>query len=190
MHHESSLRVTSLSGNEDLEISQLKTKIKTLEDAQMTRGDIQEDAPNRGGMMDQGEDFGIERDSNKSTNKGSKSTGEMANVLSSMGAANILASRGLKEVFTTASPPVPLVSSNSKPPNAEPPNAESSDSISSDSESEEKEADIAPEDTFGTITQRPYAIRDFPRGLYKIGESSSARDSSYFFLLVDWPPWA
>ncbi|GJR57094.1 hypothetical protein Tco_1499256 [Tanacetum coccineum] len=32
----------------------------------------------------------------------------MANVLSSMGAANILASGGLKEVFTTASPPVPL----------------------------------------------------------------------------------
>ncbi|GKG64499.1 hypothetical protein Tco_0659602, partial [Tanacetum coccineum] len=41
-------------------------------------------------------------DSNKSTNKGSGSTGEIANVLSSMGAANILASRGLKEVFTTA----------------------------------------------------------------------------------------
>ncbi|GJS65887.1 hypothetical protein Tco_0680451 [Tanacetum coccineum] len=63
-----------------------------------------------GGMMDQGEDFGIERDSNKSTDKGSESTGEMANVLSSMGAANILASGGLKEVFTTASPPVPPVS--------------------------------------------------------------------------------
>ncbi|GKB34160.1 hypothetical protein Tco_0879102 [Tanacetum coccineum] len=30
-------------------------------------------------MMDQGEDFGIERDSNKSTDKGSESTGEMAN---------------------------------------------------------------------------------------------------------------
>ncbi|GJY64136.1 hypothetical protein Tco_0465596 [Tanacetum coccineum] len=48
-------------------------------------------------------------DSNKSTDKGSESTGEMANVLSSMGAANILASGGLKEVFTTASPPVPPV---------------------------------------------------------------------------------
>ncbi|GJW76080.1 hypothetical protein Tco_0137762 [Tanacetum coccineum] len=61
-------------------------------------------------MMDQGEDFGIERDSNKITDKGSESTGEMANVLSSIGAANILASRGLKEVFTTSSPPAPLVS--------------------------------------------------------------------------------
>ncbi|GJW02845.1 putative reverse transcriptase domain-containing protein [Tanacetum coccineum] len=61
------------------------------------------------------------------------------------------------------------VSSNSKPPNAEPPNAESSDSVSSDSESEEKEADIAPEDTFGTITQRPYVVRDFLRGVFEVG---------------------
>ncbi|GJV15005.1 hypothetical protein Tco_1360328 [Tanacetum coccineum] len=57
-------------------------------------------------MMDQGEDFNIERDSNKSTDKGCESTGEMVNVLSSMGVANILASG----VFTTASPPVPPVS--------------------------------------------------------------------------------
>ncbi|GJU22668.1 putative reverse transcriptase domain-containing protein, partial [Tanacetum coccineum] len=64
------------------------------------------------------------------------------------------------------------VSSNSKPPNAEPPNAESSDSVSSDFESEEKEANVAPEDTFGTITQRPYAVRDFPRGVF---EASRAR---------------
>ncbi|GJW70584.1 hypothetical protein Tco_0127501 [Tanacetum coccineum] len=75
------------------------------------------------------------------------------------------------------------VSSNSKPPNAEPPNAESSDSVSSDSESEEKEADVAPEDTFGTITQRPYAVRDFPRGVFEVGEPSSAHDSSYIALL-------
>ncbi|GJY91974.1 putative ribonuclease H-like domain-containing protein [Tanacetum coccineum] len=34
--------------SQDLEISQLKTRIKTLEDAQTTRGDVQEDAPNRG----------------------------------------------------------------------------------------------------------------------------------------------
>ncbi|GKB85689.1 hypothetical protein Tco_0957961 [Tanacetum coccineum] len=59
--------------------------------------------------MDQGEDFGIERDSNKRIDKGSESTGEMVNVLSSMGAANILDNGGLKEVFTTASPPVPTV---------------------------------------------------------------------------------
>ncbi|GJZ22050.1 putative reverse transcriptase domain-containing protein [Tanacetum coccineum] len=33
--------------------------------------------------------------------------------------------------------------------------AESSDSVSSDSELEDEEVDVAPEDTFGTITQRP-----------------------------------
>ncbi|GJY90475.1 hypothetical protein Tco_0505671 [Tanacetum coccineum] len=48
---------------------------------------------------------------------------------------------------------------NAEPPNAEPPNAESSDSVSSDSESsdsesEDEEADIAPEATVGTVTQR------------------------------------
>ncbi|GJX58480.1 hypothetical protein Tco_0289870 [Tanacetum coccineum] len=78
------------------------------------------------------------------------------------------------------------VSSNSKPPNAEPPNAESSDFVSSDSESEEKEADVAPEDTFRTITQRPYVVRDFPRGVFEIGEPSSAHDSSYVGGLAPW----
>ncbi|GKD67244.1 retrovirus-related pol polyprotein from transposon TNT 1-94, partial [Tanacetum coccineum] len=58
----------------------------------------------------QREDFSIEKDSNKSTDKGSESTREMVNVLSSMGASNILASGGLKEVFTAASPPVPPIS--------------------------------------------------------------------------------
>ncbi|GKD29104.1 hypothetical protein Tco_1239882, partial [Tanacetum coccineum] len=37
---------------------------------------------------------------------------------------------------------------------------------------EEKETDVAPEDTFGTITQRPYAVRDFSRGVF---EASRAR---------------
>ncbi|GKG07541.1 hypothetical protein Tco_0330510 [Tanacetum coccineum] len=73
------------------------------------------------------------------------------------------------------------VSSNSKPPNAE-----SSDSVSSDSESEEKEVDVAPEDTFGTITQRPYAVRDFLRGVFEVGESSSVRGSSYVGRLAPW----
>ncbi|GKB33441.1 hypothetical protein Tco_0872842, partial [Tanacetum coccineum] len=53
-----------------------------------------------------------EKDSSRSTDKGSESTVDLANVLSSMGAANILASGGLKEVFTTASLQVPPVSSN------------------------------------------------------------------------------
>ncbi|GJV67907.1 putative ribonuclease H-like domain-containing protein [Tanacetum coccineum] len=129
MPHEASPRVTSLGGGEgsmqqqltklmdictslqrqhslmeakiqsqDLEITQLKTRIKTLEDNEkMREGFAQEDAPNTGGM-DQGEDL-VE----KSTDKGSESTGEMANVLSTLEAANILASGGSKSVFTTAS---------------------------------------------------------------------------------------
>ncbi|GKB03276.1 hypothetical protein Tco_0831365 [Tanacetum coccineum] len=112
MPHESSLRVTSLGGDEgSLKLNELIDFCTKLQkDAQTTRGDVQEDAPNRGGMMDQREDFGIERDSNKSIDKGSESIGEMENVLSCIGAANILASGGLKEVFTIASPPIPPVS--------------------------------------------------------------------------------
>ncbi|GJY49818.1 hypothetical protein Tco_0439774, partial [Tanacetum coccineum] len=91
----------------DLEIKQLKARIKTLEDAQKPSEGVQEDAPNRGGI-DQGEvnvfKGDAEKDSSRSTDKGSKSTRDLANVLSSMGATNILASGGLKEVFTTASP--------------------------------------------------------------------------------------
>ncbi|GJY63260.1 putative reverse transcriptase domain-containing protein [Tanacetum coccineum] len=59
--------------------------------------------------------------------------------------------------------------------NSEPPNAESSDFV-----------DVAPEATVGTSTQKPYAIRDFPRGLYEVGESSSARDLSYVGGLAPW----
>ncbi|GJZ73463.1 hypothetical protein Tco_0637609 [Tanacetum coccineum] len=88
-------------------------------------------------------------------------------------------------------PPPRDESYDSEPPNAEPPNAESSDylssdSESSDSESEDEEADIAPEATVGTVTQRPFAVRDFPRGILEVGESSSARDSSYVGGLAPW----
>ncbi|GJS47057.1 putative reverse transcriptase domain-containing protein [Tanacetum coccineum] len=90
---------------------------------------------------------------------------------------------------------------------SEPPNAESSDSESEDEEIEvdvapevevapevdvapevevAPEVDVAPEATIGTSTQKPYAIRDFPRGLYEVGESSSARDSSYVGGLAPW----
>nr|GFD28104.1 hypothetical protein [Tanacetum cinerariifolium] len=53
-------------------------------------------------------------------------------------------------------------------------------------ESEDEEVDVAPEATAGTITQKPYAIRDFSRGLFKVGESSSARDSSNVDGLGPW----
>ncbi|GJW73039.1 hypothetical protein Tco_0132409 [Tanacetum coccineum] len=95
------------------------------------------------------------------------------------------------EVEADKTPPPRDESYNSKPPNAEPANAESSDSVSSDSESsdsesEDEEADIALEATVGTVTQRPFAVRDFPRGMLEVGESSSARDSSYVGGLAPW----
>nr|GEX78246.1 hypothetical protein [Tanacetum cinerariifolium] len=108
MPHEASPRVTSLGGGEDnLEITQLKTIVKTLKDKEKRReGLAQEDAPNAGGGMDQREDLLVGdtvKDSDKSADKESESTDEMANVLDTLGAANILASRGLWLVFTTAS---------------------------------------------------------------------------------------
>nr|GEY35678.1 Obg-like ATPase 1 [Tanacetum cinerariifolium] len=56
--------------------------------------------------MNQGDDLLVGdtvKDSDKSADKGSDSTDEMSHVLDSLGAANILASGGLKLVFTTAS---------------------------------------------------------------------------------------
>ncbi|GKB33804.1 hypothetical protein Tco_0873205 [Tanacetum coccineum] len=67
-----------------------------------------------------------------------------------------------------------------------PPRDVSSDSMSSDSQSEDEEVDVAPEATAGTITQRPYAIRDFSRGLFEVGESSSARNLSHVDGLAPW----
>ncbi|GKA54547.1 putative reverse transcriptase domain-containing protein [Tanacetum coccineum] len=64
--------------------------------------------------------------------------------------------------------------------------SESSDSESSDSESEDEEVDVAPDATVGTITQKPYVIRDFSMGLFEVGESSSARDSSHVDGLAPW----
>ncbi|GJS01671.1 hypothetical protein Tco_0318179 [Tanacetum coccineum] len=67
-----------------------------------------------------------------------------------------------------------------------PPGDVSSDSVSSDSESEDEEVDVAPEATVGTITQKPYVNASFPRGLFEVGESSSARDSSHVDGLAPW----
>ncbi|GJU15677.1 putative reverse transcriptase domain-containing protein [Tanacetum coccineum] len=49
-----------------------------------------------------------------------------------------------------------------------PPGDVSSNSVSSDSESEDEEVDVVPEATAGTITQKPYATRTFPRGLFEM----------------------
>ncbi|GKE50239.1 hypothetical protein Tco_1481497 [Tanacetum coccineum] len=96
------------------------------------------------------------------------------------------------EVEGDQTPPPKDESSDFEPPNAESSDSVSSDSESSDSESEDREVDVAPEvdvgpeATVGTSTQKPYVIRDFPRGLYEVGESSSARDSSYVGGLAPW----
>nr|GEV76043.1 hypothetical protein [Tanacetum cinerariifolium] len=67
-----------------------------------------------------------------------------------------------------------------------PPGDVSFDSGSSESELEDEEIDVAPEATVGTINQKPYAICDFPRGLFEVGESSFARDSSNVDGLAPW----
>ncbi|GJW73811.1 hypothetical protein Tco_0133181 [Tanacetum coccineum] len=62
--------------------------------------------------------------------------------------------------------------------------------VSSDSELEDEEIDVAPkvdvlsevdvasEATVGTSTQKPYTIRNFPRGLYEVGELMEAELST------------
>ncbi|GJQ99149.1 hypothetical protein Tco_0522134 [Tanacetum coccineum] len=96
--------------SQDLEITQLKNKFKTLEDNEKRRvGFAQEDAPNTGGM-DQGEDL-MTRDVEKSTGKGSDNTDEAANVLSTLEAANVLSSRS----FPTAAPAGVATASGSFP---------------------------------------------------------------------------
>nr|GFC78597.1 hypothetical protein [Tanacetum cinerariifolium] len=50
----------------------------------------------------------------------------------------------------------------------------------------DEEANIIQEATVGTVTQRPFAIRDFPRGIVEVGESSATRDSSFVGGLTPW----
>ncbi|GKD69705.1 hypothetical protein Tco_1323795 [Tanacetum coccineum] len=59
-----------------------------------------------------------------------------------------------------------------------PPGDVSSDSVSSDSELEDEEVDVTSEATVGTITQKPYATRTFPRAPWALRrdlEASCAR---------------
>nr|GEV03214.1 hypothetical protein [Tanacetum cinerariifolium] len=67
-----------------------------------------------------------------------------------------------------------------------PPGDVSSDLVSSESESEDEVVDVSPTATARTTTQKPYVIRDFLIGLFKVGESSSARDSSNVDGLAPW----
>nr|GEW71652.1 NB-ARC domains-containing protein [Tanacetum cinerariifolium] len=77
--------------DQDLEISRLKARVKSLEDKERRHAEpTQEDAPITGGIIDIGEKLGAK----KSTKLGSNDTKEMVNVLSSMEAINILSSGG------------------------------------------------------------------------------------------------
>nr|GEZ49428.1 hypothetical protein [Tanacetum cinerariifolium] len=78
--------------DQDIEISRLKARVKSLEDKERRREEpIQEDAPITWGIIDIREGLGAD----KSTKKGSNDTKEMVNMLSSMEAANILSSGGI-----------------------------------------------------------------------------------------------
>nr|GEU79841.1 hypothetical protein [Tanacetum cinerariifolium] len=82
---------------QDLEISQLKARVKLLEDRE--GGGIAqsgEDAPIKGMSLDEGEDAAIER----STEKGSNDTEEMINFLTSLDATTVLS----REVSVSISP--------------------------------------------------------------------------------------
>nr|GEZ72988.1 hypothetical protein [Tanacetum cinerariifolium] len=55
-----------------------------------------------------------------------------------------------------------------------------------DVELEAEEPDGVPEATIGTGSQRPFAVRDFPMGVYETGESSTARDPQFVGGLAPW----
>nr|GEU94854.1 putative ribonuclease H-like domain-containing protein [Tanacetum cinerariifolium] len=92
--HDSTPRVTSL---DDLEISNLKAKIKLLEDKDKGTAELSgDDALINGMSLETGEEAGVKR----STEQGSNDTKEMVNVLTAMDAANILTS-GVADVSMT-----------------------------------------------------------------------------------------
>nr|GEX98112.1 hypothetical protein [Tanacetum cinerariifolium] len=102
--HDSTPRVTSLDADEgNLEISNLKARIKLLEDKDKGTAELSgDDAPIKGRSLVTMEEVGVER----STEQGSNDTEEMVNVLTYMDAANILTS----EVADVSVPPAVEVS--------------------------------------------------------------------------------
>nr|GEZ90388.1 hypothetical protein [Tanacetum cinerariifolium] len=87
--------------DQDIEISGLKARVKSLEDKESRREEtFQKDAPITGGIIDIGEEFRED----KSTEKGSNDTEEMVNVLSSIEAANIFSSGGAAISTASVSP--------------------------------------------------------------------------------------
>nr|GEW27111.1 hypothetical protein [Tanacetum cinerariifolium] len=84
-------QMTAKIKDQDLEISGLKVRVKSLEDKERRSVEpTQEDALITGGIIEIGEQFKAD----KSTELGSNDTEEMVNVLSSMEAVNILTSGG------------------------------------------------------------------------------------------------
>nr|GFD40070.1 hypothetical protein [Tanacetum cinerariifolium] len=55
-----------------------------------------------------------------------------------------------------------------------------------DVELEAEEPDGVPEATIGTGSQRSFAVRDFPIGVYETGESFTARDPQFVGGLAPW----
>ncbi|GKF07817.1 hypothetical protein Tco_0042041, partial [Tanacetum coccineum] len=88
--HDSPPRVTSPGGDEGSMQQKTKELMEFCTSLQSQQGG--ED------IRASGEDLAADKEASETTDKGSESTGEMANILSSMGAANILANGGLKDV--------------------------------------------------------------------------------------------
>nr|GFD50038.1 hypothetical protein [Tanacetum cinerariifolium] len=55
-----------------------------------------------------------------------------------------------------------------------------------DVELEAEEPDGVPEAVIGAGSQRPFAIRNFPIGVYETGESFTARDPQFVGGLAPW----
>nr|GEY73898.1 hypothetical protein [Tanacetum cinerariifolium] len=111
---EAFLTVTSLDVGQDRENitktsampHEASPRITSLGSAKVKERRICSEGCSKHEGVDQGEDLSVGdtvKDSNKSADKGSDSTDDMANVLGTLGAANILTSGGLRSVFTTAS---------------------------------------------------------------------------------------
>nr|GEV01794.1 hypothetical protein [Tanacetum cinerariifolium] len=95
---------TKIAG-QDLEISNLKTKVKLLEDKDKGTTELfGDDAPIKGRSLETEEEAGVE----KSTERGSNDTEELVNVLTSMDAATILTS-GVQAVSVPPATEIPNV---------------------------------------------------------------------------------
>nr|GEW50744.1 putative ribonuclease H-like domain-containing protein [Tanacetum cinerariifolium] len=106
--HDSTPRVTSLAadeGTQDLEISNLKARIKLLKDKDKGTTELSgDDALIKGRSLETGEEVGVK----KSTERGSNDIDELVNVLTSMDAATILTS-GVQAVSVPPVTEIPTV---------------------------------------------------------------------------------